>query len=231
MCQDVRGRYLSGGTFKEITTALTTAQAGPVPGQSLPHDKSTDIFNTIEWLLKNIPRNNGRVGILGISHPGFYASATLPNAHPALKALSPQAPVIDGFLGDDTQHKDAFFLLGNSEFPNHFDVPRPTPVAEYKPLFAFAPTDAETFFLGLGTLKNANSPNHFNNRVWDEYGSAGPTRATTTCGCYSNAAGTPTKNFSKSVVMPRWEPHDDRLGKIQRTYFRQRPGEKSCARS
>ena len=112
-----------------------------MPGQPLPHNGSTDIFDTIEWPLKNIPHNKGRVGMPGISYPSFYASAALPNAHPALKAVSPQAPVTNEFLGDDTQHKGAFFLLDSFAFPNHFDVLRPTPVAEYKPLFAFVPTN------------------------------------------------------------------------------------------
>ena len=171
--QDVRGRYLSEGKFEEMTPALTNAQA-QVPaskGQPTPHDESTDTFDTIEWLLKNVPGNNGRVGMLGISYPGFYASAALPRAHPALKAVSPQAPVTDEFMGDDARHKGAFFLLDNFDFTNSFDVPRPKPVTRYKELFKFEPKNVYKFYLNLGPIKNANSSKYFNNRarIWNEY--------------------------------------------------------------
>ncbi|GAB3868157.1 CocE/NonD family hydrolase [Hymenobacter segetis] len=166
--QDVRGRYMSEGQFEEMTPALG---AKAVAGQPAPHDESTDTYDTIEWLLKNVPNNNGRVGMMGISYPGFYASAALPNAHPALKAVSPQAPVTDEFIGDDARHKGAFFLLDNFEFTNYFDVPRPKPVANYEPLFKFETKDAYKFFLDLGPIKNANGPKYFNNRarIWNEY--------------------------------------------------------------
>jgi putative CocE/NonD family hydrolase len=168
--QDVRGRYMSEGQFEEMTPALPPGKKTIAPHPT-PHDESTDTFDTIEWLLKNVPGNNGRAGMVGISYPGFYASAALPSAHPALKAVSPQAPVTDEFLGDDARHKGAFFLLDNFEFTNYFDVPRPKPVAEYKELFTFEPTDAYKFFLALGPIKNANGPKYFNNRarIWNEY--------------------------------------------------------------
>ncbi|MGY3090502.1 putative CocE/NonD family hydrolase [Hymenobacter sp. UYAg731] len=168
--QDVRGRYMSEGQFEEMTPALPpgTKASGNNPA---PHDESTDTYDTIEWLLKNVPGNNGRVGMMGISYPGFYASAALPNAHPALKAVSPQAPVTDEFIGDDARHKGAFYLLDNFEFTNYFDVPRPQPVADYEPLFKFETKDAYKFFLDLGPIKNANGPKYFNNRarIWNEY--------------------------------------------------------------
>ena len=168
--QDVRGRYLSEGQFEEMTPTLPVGTKA-IGNNPPPHDESTDTFDTIEWLLKNVPNNNGRVGIMGISYPGFYASAALPNAHPALKAVSPQAPVTDEFIGDDTRHKGAFFLLDNFEFTNEFDVPRPKPVTSYKPLFKFSTKDAYKFFLALGPIKNANGPKYFNNRarIWNEY--------------------------------------------------------------
>ncbi|MDB5234375.1 MAG: X-Pro dipeptidyl-peptidase [Hymenobacter sp.] len=168
--QDVRGRYLSEGKFEEMTPALPAGTKAIAPHPA-PHDESTDTYDTIEWLLKNVPGNNGRVGMVGISYPGFYASAALPNAHPALKAVSPQAPVTDEFMGDDARHKGAFFLLDNFSFTNYFDVPRPKPVAEYKEFFKFEPKDAYTFFLELGPIKNANGPKYFNNRarIWNEY--------------------------------------------------------------
>jgi len=173
--QDVRGRYLSEGQFEEVTPALPTAatdKARRAPkGQPQPHDESTDTYDTIEWLLQNVAGNNGRVGIMGISYLGFYATASLPTAHPALKAVSPQAPVTDEFIGDDARHNGAFFLLDNFDFTNYFDVPRPQPVAEYKQLFDLKITDAYQFFLKLGPIKNANAPQYFNNRarIWNEY--------------------------------------------------------------
>ena len=168
--QDVRGRYMSEGQFEEMTPALPPG-TNVIAGQPAPHDESTDTYDTIEWLLKNVPNNNGRVGLIGISYPGFYASAALPNAHPALRAVSPQAPVTDEFIGDDARHKGAFYLLDNFEFTNYFDVPRPKPVAEYQPLFKFETKDAYKFFLDLGPIKNANGPKYFNNRarIWNEY--------------------------------------------------------------
>jgi putative CocE/NonD family hydrolase len=169
--QDVRGRYLSEGQFEEMTPALASHPAKVAQGKNAPHDESTDTYDTIEWLLKNVAGNNGRVGIMGISYPGFYASASLPFAHPALKAVSPQAPVTDEFIGDDARHNGAFFLLDNFDFTNGFDVPRPQPVAEYQELFPLKITDAYQFFLDLGPIKNANQAQYFNGRarIWNEY--------------------------------------------------------------
>jgi len=172
--QDVRGRYMSEGQFEEMTPALPPTGGGkPAKGQgkNAAHDESTDTYDTIEWLLKNVPNNNGRVGIMGISYPGFYATASLPNAHPALRAVSPQAPVTDEFMGDDVRHGGAFFLLDNFDFTNYFDVPRPQPLAEYQQLFPLKIADAYQFFLDLGPLKNANQAKYFNGRarIWNEY--------------------------------------------------------------
>ncbi|MGI4744154.1 MAG: CocE/NonD family hydrolase [Janthinobacterium lividum] len=172
--QDVRGRYLSEGQFEEMTPALPPSagrNARPAPSPAAPHDESTDTYDTIEWLLHNVGGNNGKVGLLGISYPGFYATASLPNAHPALKAVSPQAPVTDEFIGDDARHNGAFFLLDNFDFTNSFDVPRPQPLAKYAELFDLKISDAYQFFLQLGPLRNANAPQYFNNRarIWNEY--------------------------------------------------------------
>ena len=162
---------MSEGQFEEMTPALPPARAELPKAKTAAHDESTDTYDTIEWLLKHVPNNNGRVGILGISYPGFYASASLPNAHPALKAVSPQAPVTDEFMGDDARHGGAFFLLDNFDFTNYFDVPRPTPVAKYEELFPLKIADAYQFFLDLGPIKNANQSQYFNGRarIWNEY--------------------------------------------------------------
>mgnify|MGYP002146209571 FL=1 len=110
--QDVRGRYMSEGINLEMTPHIKNKKS------NRDVDESSDTFDTIEWLLKNISNNNGRVGIYGISYPGFYATASLPGAHPAIRAVSPQAPVTDEFIGDDANHNGAFFLLDNFSFMN-----------------------------------------------------------------------------------------------------------------
>jgi putative CocE/NonD family hydrolase len=172
--QDVRGRYMSEGQFQEMTPARNDPHnANKKPDASGKQtDESSDAWDTIDWLVKNVKNNNGRVGIYGISYPGFYASASLPDAHPALKCVSPQAPVTDEFIGDDANHNGAFFLLDNFDFDNFFDIPRPAPVKNYNGnLFRVSYSDAYRFFLDLGPLKNANKPEYFDNKgkIWNEY--------------------------------------------------------------
>jgi uncharacterized protein len=164
--QDVRGRYMSEGDFQEMTPHKE--------GKKTPRDtdESSDTWDTIDWLLKNIGHNNGKVGLWGVSYPGFYASASLPDAHPAIKAVSPQAPVTDEFVGDDVNHNGAFFLLDNFDFDNFFDIQRPVPVRDYgHTIFKADITDAYQFFLNLGSIKNANGPQYFNHqgKIWNEY--------------------------------------------------------------
>jgi putative CocE/NonD family hydrolase len=136
-------------------------------------DESSDTYDTIEWLLKFLRNHNGRVGLFGISYPGFYATASLPGAHPAIKAVSPQAPVTDEFVGDDVNHNGAFFLLDNFRFMEGYDRPRQEPTYAYKiPLFP--PTqyaDAYKFFLDMKTIKESNGPTYFNGKgkYWQEY--------------------------------------------------------------
>ncbi|MDR3712595.1 MAG: CocE/NonD family hydrolase [Puia sp.] len=164
--QDVRGRYMSEGQFEEMTPHREDKKT---PQDT---DESTDTYDTVDWLLKNIKHNNGRVGLYGVSYPGFYASASLPDAHPAIKAVSPQAPVTDEFIGDDANHNGAFFLLDNFGFNNRFDIKRDGPVREYeKPIFHVEIRDAYRFFLDLGPLKNTNGSLYFNHqsKIWDEY--------------------------------------------------------------
>jgi uncharacterized protein len=162
--QDVRGRYKSGGQFEEMTPAVAKKLAKQT-------DESSDTYDTVEWLLKNITGNNGNVGIYGISYPGFYASAALPNAHPAIKAVSPQAPVTDEFMGDDANHNGAFFLLDNFSFMNYFGGERSADSTDYKSAFRTGSSDAYQYFLKLGPLKNSQAENLYNNKVkiWNEY--------------------------------------------------------------
>jgi uncharacterized protein len=108
--QDVRGRYMSEGTFLEMTPHIDVKKSPK------DVDDSSDMYDTIEFLLKHVANNNGKVGIYGISYPGFYTSASIIDSHPALKAASPQAPMTDLFLGDDSYHGGAFMLDANLGF-------------------------------------------------------------------------------------------------------------------
>ena len=136
-------------------------------------DESSDTYDTIEWLLKFLKNTNGRVGLFGISYPGFYATASLPGAHPAIKAVSPQAPVTDEFAGDDVNHNGAYYLLDNFSFMEGYDRPREGPQYYYKvPLFPpTSYTDAYRFFLDMKTVKATNGPKYFNGKgkYWQEY--------------------------------------------------------------
>ncbi|MEP6616234.1 MAG: CocE/NonD family hydrolase [Ginsengibacter sp.] len=164
--QDVRGRYMSEGTNLEVTPYL------PQKKSKKDVDESSDTYDSIDWLIKNIKNNNGRVGLYGISYPGFYATASLPGAHPAIKAVSPQAPVTDEFIGDDVNHNGAFYLLDNVDFMNYFGKERSGPTQEYgAQVFNTDRRDAYQFFLNMGPLKNTQSASMFNHRsyIWDEY--------------------------------------------------------------
>ncbi len=149
--QDVRGRYLSEGTFSDIPPHKTKF------GNPKDTDDSTDTYDTIDWLIKHVPNNNGRAGMWGISYDGFFAAFGLMNSHPALKAVSPQAPMGDVGNGDDAYHNGAFHLAGNFGFYVSF-MPRPgdptRPVQS--PRFDFETPDQYDFYLHMGSLANAN---------------------------------------------------------------------------
>ena len=112
---------MSEGVFVNMRPIMVDVEKDAV-------DESTDTYDTIDWLIKNIPNNNGKVGQSGISYPGFYTASGLVGAHPALKAASPQAPVTDWFVGDDFHHNGALFLPHAFNFLANFGRPRPYPV-------------------------------------------------------------------------------------------------------
>jgi putative CocE/NonD family hydrolase len=120
--QDVRGKWMSEGDYIDVRPNIDHKKG------KQQVDESSDTYDTIDWLIKNLPNNNGKVGIEGISYPGFYSTASLPNAHPALKAVSPQAPVTDWFIGDDFHHNGALFIMDAFSFITSFGVPRPKPI-------------------------------------------------------------------------------------------------------
>ena len=147
--QDVRGRYMSEGKFIEMRPHIDVKKS------STEVDDSSDLYDTIDWLLKNIPNNNGKAGIWGISYPGFYTSASMIDTHPALKAASPQAPMTDLFKGDDAYHGGAFMLAANFGFYAFFrPQANPELPSKVRPPFDFGTPDGYEFFLKAGTLQN-----------------------------------------------------------------------------
>jgi putative CocE/NonD family hydrolase len=148
--QDVRGKWMSEGAFVDVRPHNDNKKG------KKDIDESSDTYDTIDWLIKNIPNNNGKAGIYGISYPGFYSTASLPGAHPGLKAVSPQAPVTDWFQGDDFHHNGAFFLNDAFSFYSSFGVPRPKPITpDQGPKgFNFPVKDNYRFYLELGAIKN-----------------------------------------------------------------------------
>jgi putative CocE/NonD family hydrolase len=153
VCQDVRGRWESEGTWQEMTPSVSGPETG---GKGV--DESTDMYDSVDWLLKNVPGNNGRVGILGISYPGFYTAASIVNGHPAIKAASPQAPIIDLWMGDDAYHGGAFMLDANHSFYAPFFAPQRNPLkAEPRNNFAFGTKDMYAYYLKMGTLARLDS--------------------------------------------------------------------------
>ena len=139
--QDARGRYMSEGEFQQVRPF--NASKGPKD-----IDESTDTYDTIEWLLTNVPNNNERAGMIGISQPGFHVAASIINSHPALKAASPQAPTADYYMGDDVYHNGAFMLGANFGFYSSFVARGVTPEPP-KPAVRFDPgtPDMYDFFL------------------------------------------------------------------------------------
>ena len=151
--QDVRGKWMSEGTFEDVRPDIENRTNKDI-------DESTDTYDTVEWLIENVAGNNGRVGIYGISYPGFYTSAGIIDSHPAIKAASPQAPVSDWFHGDDFFHNGAFFLPHAFNFYSGFGQPRPKPVTPEQAVrktFKHGTTDGYKYFLEkMGTLANSD---------------------------------------------------------------------------
>jgi uncharacterized protein len=149
--QDVRGRYMSEGEFIEMRPHIDVKKS------QQDVDDSTDTYDTIEFLLSHISNNNGKVGIWGISYPGFYTSASIIDSHPALKAASPQAPMTDLFLSDDAYHGGAFMLAANFGFYMSFR-PFSEPALPSKVLvpFDFGTPDGYDFFLRAGSIDDLN---------------------------------------------------------------------------
>lgn len=145
--QDVRGRYMSEGVFEDVRPFNKDKKGNET-------DEASDTYDAIDWLVKNIENNNGKAGISGISYPGFYSTMAAASGHPALVAVSPQAPVTDWFMGDDFHHNGAFFVMDGFSFYPTFGQPRPEPTTNYKRGFSFESDDNYNAYLKTGALKN-----------------------------------------------------------------------------
>lgn len=146
--QDVRGRWMSGGDFQEMRPHIDVKKSA----QDV--DDASDTYDTIDFLLKNVANNNGKVGIWGISYPGFYTSASIIDSHPALVAASPQAPMTDLFMGDDGYHGGAFMLSANFGFYSSFKPSQNPETPKPGVRFDFGTPDSYSFYLQAGNLAN-----------------------------------------------------------------------------
>ncbi|HKE26205.1 MAG TPA: CocE/NonD family hydrolase [Bryobacteraceae bacterium] len=148
--QDIRGRFMSEGKYVLIRPHNPNKGVKDI-------DESTDTYDTIEWLIHHVPGNTGKVGMWGISQPGFYVTAGMIDAHPALVAVSPQAPVTDYYMGDDVYHNGAFMLAHRFNFYMGFHDREGEPAPPQPSLrFDFGTPDGYDFFLQMGSLANAD---------------------------------------------------------------------------
>jgi putative CocE/NonD family hydrolase len=161
--QDVRGRFMSEGVFEEMRPELEVHKTNK------DVDEGTDTYDTIDWLIKNIPNNTGKVGVWGISYPGFYTTASLLSRHPALVAASPQAPMSD-LWRDDGWHNGAFFLVANFTFyPGFTNRQDDKPTQRRGGRFDPGTEDGYDFFLKMGSMKNTNDKYYKDTiRLWNE---------------------------------------------------------------
>lgn len=145
--QDVRGRWMSEGDFVDVRPFNPDKKDKEI-------DEASDTYDAVEWMINNVPANNKRVGVFGISYPGFYSTMAALSNHPAVKAVSPQAPVTEWFLGDDFHHNGAFMLMDAFGFYSGFGKPRPKPTTVGSPGFRIPSQDNYDFYLKTGAIKN-----------------------------------------------------------------------------
>jgi putative CocE/NonD family hydrolase len=172
--QDVRGRWMSEGEFVEMRPHIDVKKSAK------DVDDSSDTSDTVDFLLKHVPNNNGKVGIWGISYPGFYTSASIIDGNPAIVAASPQAPMTDLFRGDDSYHGGAFMLSAGFGFYAPFFYPQKNPESsEPAVTFAFGTPDSYAFYLKAGNIANLETnylkganwlfDDQFKHDTYDEY--------------------------------------------------------------
>ena len=152
--QDVRGKYMSQGTFVDVRPFVKDKKTNK------DIDEASDTYDAIDWLVKHVPHNNGNVGMSGISYPGFYATMGALSGHPALKAVSPQAPVTDWFMGDDTHHKGVLFVLDEFDFDISFGAPRRGLTTRDEDITEVPGDDNYNLYLKLGTYAEISKKYH-----------------------------------------------------------------------
>jgi putative CocE/NonD family hydrolase len=159
--QDVRGRYMSEGKFVNVRPFNPDKKGKEI-------DEASDTYDTAEWLVKNVKNTNGKIGVMGISYPGFYSTMAILANHPAIKAVSPQAPVTNWFIGDDWHHNGAFMMLDGFSFYTQFGDPMAVPTRQNNAGFRYPVPDSYEFFIRLGSVKNTR--NFFDDSVkyWQE---------------------------------------------------------------
>ncbi len=154
--QDVRGKGKSEGEYENVR---------PLKSGTVQFDETTDTWDTCEFLVKNVPNNNGNIGMWGISYPGFYAGMGGIHTHPAVKAISPQAPVSNWFIGDDVHHNGALYLQESFDFSTFFDAPR----GGQRPSIDREGKSAYQFYLDAGPIKDLEK-NYYKGLIpyWNE---------------------------------------------------------------
>jgi putative CocE/NonD family hydrolase len=162
--QDIRGKYMSEGSFEVVRPF------NPNKKTNKDIDEASDSYDTIDWLVKNIPNNNGNVGAIGISFPGFYATMVALSGHPALKAVSPQAPVTDRFFGDDDHHNGVMMLMDAYEFQvaGAFAAPSRAPSTKGIRGFRVSYQDNYDYYLKMGAMPNFTKMSGDTMKFWSD---------------------------------------------------------------
>jgi putative CocE/NonD family hydrolase len=162
--QDIRGRWMSEGTFEVVRPFNLNKKTNK------DIDEASDTYDTIDWLVKNLDNNNGNVGVTGISFPGFYATEAALSGHPALKAVSPQAPVTDRFFGDDDHHNGVLFLMDAFDFHvgYGFSQPRPKPTMLPAKTYPINGDDNYAWYLNMGALPNYTKASGDSLKFWSD---------------------------------------------------------------
>ncbi|MFN8206942.1 MAG: CocE/NonD family hydrolase [Bacteroidales bacterium] len=160
--QDVRGRFMSEGNYEHMRPFIREKK------DAQDVDENSDAWDSMDWLIKNLTNHNGNIGMWGISYPGFYTSYAAVNAHPALKCVSPQAPIADWFF-DDAHHHGAFFLSAMMDFVAAMDVPRKGLYQDWIEPYDYQTSDGYEFFMRMTPLSNVKVQ-YFGDsiRFWNE---------------------------------------------------------------
>jgi len=159
--QDVRGRYMSEGKFVNVRPFNPDKKGTEI-------DEASDTYDTADWLVKNVKNNNGRIGVMGVSYPGFYSTMAILANHPAIKAVSPQAPVANWFIGDDWHHNGAFMMLDGFSFYTQFGDPMAVPTRKNNSGFRYPVPDSYEFFMRLGNVKSTRQFFADSVKYWQE---------------------------------------------------------------